>query len=333
MRIVLRQWVCHNLFSIFPRVSNERSPLGPNPPQRKASVILPPEILDKILEYIPARSKGGGRSTLIACALVATWWTGPSQRHLFSLVTIDDKNHQRWINGVALSETKAHLLQYIRSFLHCLTPDDGTWYQMINLSRDSGGYLSALHNLHTLSLNKINFEHTGEKAFHACFSAFRETLTELSLGLIITSFNTFVTLVKYFPNITSLQLGSTSLRPDNGPVPPLSRPLRGMISILCPKPSFQEFVNKLAKLDMQYERLVIESSIRASGDVLKSILQLSASTIKYLRLVVPAQGNSPFWSCTPSLNTSRPRSGGCGRQSLSTAPRVGTFAKLVRFSL
>jgi len=40
-------------------------------PPAQRSVILPPEILDKVLEHIP--TQGCGWPTLIECALVATW--------------------------------------------------------------------------------------------------------------------------------------------------------------------------------------------------------------------------------------------------------------------
>jgi hypothetical protein len=177
------------------------------------SVVLPPEILDKILEAIPTDS--GGKRTLIACALVATWWTGSSQRCLFTSVSINDKNYERWINGVVLSDSKSHLLRHVRSFVQFFRRSDGK-YPMRNLLRDSGQYLSALHNIHSLALHGITLEHIGDEAFHGCFSAFRETLTELTLGFFVTSFSVFVTLIAYFPNATTLRLALFGLRSDEG---------------------------------------------------------------------------------------------------------------------
>ena len=191
--------------------------------------MTPPEILDGILEHIPTNKEG--RSTLVACALVATWWTGPSQRRLFSSVPLNDGNHQRWMNGIVLPGSKTDLLRYIHSILHSFFPLHGTWYPVRSLPKDSGQYLPALCNLRSLSLYNAYIEHLSEVEFRTCFSAFRETLTGLAIGFFSTSFSAFVALVNYFPNITTLRLGSFSLRPDEEPVPLLSRPLRGKIYI------------------------------------------------------------------------------------------------------
>jgi hypothetical protein len=175
---------------------------------------LPPETLDEILEYIPI--DGEGIPTLIACALVATWWTGPSQRRLFSSVSIDDKNYWRWMNGIVLSRSKTYLCRYVRSFKHSLPPE----HPMRNLLKNSRGGLSALYSVHSLALSGLLTEPIGGGAVQACFSAFRETLTDLYLGeSCAMSFSTFVTVVGYFPNLTSLQLGFLELKPDEAPVP------------------------------------------------------------------------------------------------------------------
>ena len=157
---------------------------------------LPPEILDKVLGYIPTDNEG--RQTLVACALVATWWMELSQGRLLSLVSINNDNHQRWIDSVISSPSKAHLLQYVRSLLH-RRGAFGFGYRMQNLPLHSGEYLSALRNLRSLTLSKIRIEHIGEEEFHTCFSAFRETLTFLSLENFVASFSAFITLVDYFP--------------------------------------------------------------------------------------------------------------------------------------
>jgi hypothetical protein len=150
----------------------------------KASM-TPPEILDGILEHIPTNKEG--RSTLVACALVATWWTGPSQRRLFSSVPLNDGNHQRWMNGIVLPGSKTDLLRYIHSILHSFFPLHGTWYPVRSLPKDSGQYLPALCNLCSLSLYNAYIEHLSEVEFRTCFSAFRETLTGLAIGFFSTS--------------------------------------------------------------------------------------------------------------------------------------------------
>ena len=148
-------------------------------------MILPQEVLDNILEQIPADSEG--RPTLIACALVATWWTGPSQRRLFSSVDIHERNYEQWMGGVVLFRSNAPLLGHVRSLSH----SRGPYYEMRHLPRDSGDYLSALHNLRSLKLRYIRVEHISGDEFRTCFSAFRESLTCLFLDNFATSFSLF----------------------------------------------------------------------------------------------------------------------------------------------
>ena len=262
--------------------SDERSPQGYNLLDSNSFATLPPEILDKILEQISANREG--RPTLLACALVATWWTGPSQRRLFSSVEIYESSYRLWINGVILSGSKARLLGYIRSLWHSRGLDIGIKYQMRHLPHDSGEYLSALHNLRSLTLYNTWVEHIGEEGFYTCFSAFRETLTFLSLDTFAMSFSAFVTLVDYFPNITTLELDPPVLEPDERPVPSLSRPLRGKLLVHEVQTRHLEFFNQFAELGLEYEELVINSPSVIEPEFLKGALEISTGTVKFLRL-------------------------------------------------
>jgi len=231
-----------------------------------------------ILRHIPIDNKG--RQTLVACASVATWWTGPSQRRLFSSVMIHYRNYQRWINGVASPRSKSQPLKYVRSLQHyCLTPVTETSYWMRNL-----------HNLRSLGLSYIEIGHINKAEYHPCFSAFRETLTNLTLEDFDTSFSAFVTLVDYFPNITTLQLGSFEVKSDEGVVPPLSRPLRGK---LCLHANRVGFFDQLAGLDPEYEELVLGSRF-STGEKFVGLPQLCANTVKYLRLTVGFKREHPY---------------------------------------
>ena len=235
---------------------------------------LPLEILDTILEHIPIDEKG--KQALVVCALVATWWTGPSQRRLFSSVVIHDGNYQRWMDGVASSGSKSHLLKYVRSM----------WYRCPTLVAETSYWMQNLHNVHSFDLFGIKIGNISEREYQTCFSAFRETLTNLTLDDFDTSFSAFVTLVDYFPNITTLQLHSFEVKPDEGPVPPLSRPFRGRLCIHCFEDDYVEFFDRLAKLDPQYEELVIGSEFSSDigTELAESLYQIGANTVKYLRL-------------------------------------------------
>ena len=265
-----------------------RSPQGSNPPDPNASAILPPEILDKILEHIPMGRQG--RQTLIACALVATWWTEPSRRRLFSSVEIHENNYKRWTNSVVPSGSKARLLKYVRSLSHSRVPDITITYGMRDLAGDSGEYLSALHNLQSLAMSVIRVEYTSGNPFHTCFSAFRETLTCLSLTNFTTSLGAFVALVDYFPNIKTLELCWPGLEPDEGPAPSLSRPLRGKLSIPSIIPNSLEFFDQFAKLDLECEELAIDPRFILDTEVLECALRISTKTVMFLRMTAELGG-------------------------------------------
>ena len=278
-----RLWVSYRLFLLSRCTSNERSPQGTTLSRLKASVILPPEILSKIFEHIPTSSEG--RGTLMACALVATWWTGPSQRRLFSSVEIHESNHARWMDGVVLSGSKAHLLGYVRSLCHSPGQNVG-FHRIQDLARESNEYLSALRNLRSLTLRNARIEHIHEDLFHISFSAFRVTLTHLSLETFSTSFSALISFIVSFPNITSLKLDPTSvLVPDEGPVPLLSRPLRGKLHLSGTQHDCLEFFNRFAEVVLGYEELVIDRHSMVTGAVFaESALRTSLRAIKILRL-------------------------------------------------
>jgi hypothetical protein len=238
------------------------------------------------------------------------------------------------MNGVALSEPKTRLCRYVRSFKRDFGLGNRTRYPMRGLPGDSGGYLSALHNLRILSLNNIILEKISEEGFLTCFSAFRETLTKLYIWSCAMSFSAFVTMVDYFPNLTVLQLGFVELKPDEGSVPSLSRPLRGTIRIDFMTPSCLGFANQLAKLDLEYDRLVIGAGFSTEAETLAGFLQISPKTVKYLGLIVNLRGEHlgrTLSSPHSLLNASQPRWKGSDHRPFSTAPRVGTVGNMVGF--
>lgn len=204
------------------------------------------------------------------------------------------------MEGVVHSGSKARFLEHVRSFSHRRGLDTLTEYPMRDLARDSGEYFSALRNIHSLTLGNIRFEHISEEQFRTCFSAFRESLTRLSLETVTTSIGAFVTLVDYFPNIADLQLCSLVLEHDEEPVPPLSRPFRGKLRVSCFQHDRLEFFDRFAKLDLEYEELVVVSldsfafSTHEMREFLESALQMSTNTVKILRLITEPKCEHPL---------------------------------------
>ena len=144
--------------------------------------------------------------------------------------------------------------------------------------------LSDLRNVHHLTLTRVEVELIDENRFPTCFSAFRETLTYLSIDHFLASFNAFVTLVDYFPNITTLRLLSFIPRPNEGPVPLLSRPLRGKFYVEDQN-SYPEFFSRFTQLDLEYEELLLASLGHSmKPEFLESALQTGTRTVKILRI-------------------------------------------------
>ena len=273
--------------SPFHRKSDVQAPQGSKLQDPNVFATIPREIFDQILEQIPTDT-GEGRQTLTACALVATWWTESSQRHLFSSVDVDQDNYEQWMNGVSLSRSKALLLGYVHSLGYYRDIGD----QMRGIPEEFGKCLPALRNLHSLTLSNIEAEHLSRENLRARFSAFRVTLTYLSLDNFTTLFRALVNLVDYFPNITTLQLRSFILKLDGGLVPHLSRPYQGKLLVSITRHGDLEFFNRFAKLDLEYEELTVESPypMFIGAKFVESALRISAGTVKFLRLTSELQG-------------------------------------------
>ena len=143
----------------------------------------------------------------------------------------------------------------------------------------------------------VRVDQVGGEGFRTCFSAFRETLTYLSLDTFITSFSAFVTLVDYFPNTRTLRLRLFELEPDKELVPALSRPLRGKVYVQYLDNNSSEFYDRFAKLDQEYEELTIDTSSLsafAKTKCLGSALQISTASVKFLRLIDEFRSESPL---------------------------------------
>ena len=207
------------------------------------------------------------------------------------------------MNSVVLYGSKAHLLGYVRSLRYGHGSGIKSKYPMGNLARDSRD----LRNLRNLTLFNIRIEHISEDLFHTCFSAFRETLTHLTLNTFAASFSSFVTFVCYFPLITTLQLHSFTLEPDEGPVPSLSRPLRGKFHVSYNQTDGLEFFNRFTELDLEYEELVISSPhLFLETKFLENALRTSTNTVKHLWLTGELQGGQPPSALIKTICSSAP---------------------------
>jgi hypothetical protein len=199
-----------------------------------------------------------------------------SERRLFALLSIRDENYQRWINAIAHSRSKTHLLPPVHPFSDTISwSGKGTKWKNSQI-------LENTLPLYTISapflLYNIISKLTDEGAFYHCFSGPHRTFTQLPFGRVAAAFSTLVTLVGYFPNITTILLASFvwNLMRDR------SRHCIGLFGgrytfvTLTPVPG-----GTLDGLSMEYKILEVELY---STVILGSALQPSTNTIKYLTL-------------------------------------------------
>lgn len=104
-----------------------------------------------------------------------------------------------------------------------------------------------------------------------------------------------MTTVDYFPNLRTHQLKLLVQEIEEAPVPTLSRPLRGRIHV--GQVDYLQFFNRFAQLDLEYEELVIDPDfIFLEIPFLNSAIQISASTVKFLRLAATPKRE---FNCAP----------------------------------
>ena len=181
---------------------------------------LPPELIDLIFSHLSLDEL----QTLRNCSLVARSWAHRSQKRLFETVQISRLTYSSWVEGI--SPENLELLRHVHSLTLSITgPRCPVPTSLID---DLGDYLPSLHNLKSLVLSSLNLESGSPKVEN--FSAFRLTLSSLSIWRCYVSTGAFIILVNYFPNLVDLQLRSPLPVEDYKPVPPLLRPLRGRLS-------------------------------------------------------------------------------------------------------
>lgn len=207
---------------------------------------VPPELLDEILGHLPSDE---GRS-LRSCSLVCKSWLDPSRRLLFTHVRLRQDNYKRWLNKI--SPTNTGVLSHVHSLTYFLrgigAPDSRSFY----VFRD---YFPAFSQLRTLTFCHLDIEPTIPQHLHL-FSAFKHSLSALSLGGVSIPWSAFVALVGYFPNLRSLNLLATSFQVANKPGPHICHPGRGKLFVdLITRVAADFPYNRLAELRPEYEEL------------------------------------------------------------------------------
>lgn len=200
---------------------------------------LPEELLDEVFGYLHEAS-------LRTCSLVAKPWVYPAQRRLFSSVIITPYNYQSWKGNI--SPANAKLLRHVRSLQQgwfCRSPE------AFEIDDPLADYYSSFSQLQSMILSGVSIGPDISK-WVRMFSTFRHTLSSLALQIHL-SWNTFVILVNYFPNLRDLKTGFHFWLDSGGRPPPLSKSLRGRprstTSTMGDRPIFSDL---LSGLEMEY---------------------------------------------------------------------------------
>lgn len=212
-----------------------------NPSQLRTS--LPHELLDEIFSYLPSVD----RRSFQNFSLVAKSWISPSQRRLFEIVFIRTTTYRLWQNSIPPADDGP--LQHVRSLTYAADIVTPIWPDL----RD---YYPFLHHLRHLTLRSSCVPPTTYWPVET-FSAFEDTLSQLTLDSCAVTISSLVTLINHFPNLDRLDLSRLSREVDGEPAPPLSRQLLGQLRI--PEVSGDEFglLDQLSELGLAFDEIVV----------------------------------------------------------------------------
>ena len=229
-------------------------------------MILPPELVDEILAHLQQDNQA-----LQNCSLVAKSWTYPSQKLLYTRVNVTPSNYGTW-QEIA-SPTSANLLRHVHS-LTC-----GQFQSFHDIHED---YLKSFHRLQRLSLHKSG---NIESNIVDLFSAFRSTLSSLSLSDLPLTLDAFTNLLGYFPNLRDLRLTDLTFGAEHRTTLPPSTPLRGALSLfMCSTTNNTDLLLRgLCEFKLEYDELEI-FAVYGNPSHVRSLISACEKTLTHLIL-------------------------------------------------
>ena len=229
---------------------------------------LPSELVDEILIHLQH-----DKQALQNCSLVARSWAHSSQKLLFVSANLTPKTYQKWREEAP--PASAEVLQNVRT-LTCLR-----FYFFGILDLDS---FRSLHHLQRLTLREI--VHI-EPNTPNIFLVFQDTLSSLSLDHVSLAWSTFTSLIDYFPNLRELNFGRSSFETGYFPVPSLSRPPRGKLSLsMLPERTFHPLSRQISQLELEYDELEMLDLFDQTGPLshVEHIISACKKTLERLRV-------------------------------------------------
>ena len=236
---------------------------------------LPPELVDEIIGHLPP----GDKRSLRNCSLVAKSWIFPSQKRLFGVVEITGENLRQWLDNI--SPTHIDLLGHVRHLLYREYPKGSI--KQVHLSLHD--YLPSFR---CLSHFTLSFARTPLRLQQVQkFSAFRYTLSEITLARCVVTKSSLVTLINYFPDLTSFDLRGLEYHKEHGQTPPLVRHhFRKLFANVWGEGSLG-LVDELSKLGLRFEEVVISDFLpqRKWPDFSRRVICGFGETVKCLRVL------------------------------------------------
>jgi len=135
------------------------------------------------------------------------------------------------------------------------------------------------------------------------FSAFRHTLSDISLSYGSATSRVLVVLINYFANLVGLYLRALHCDRESGPFPPLSRPLEKPPVTWPPKYGLELF-DELSRSGLRANEVIISCSVLTSfilPKVAKRVTDAFGANTKSLRLLGPLNLNLGKMSPNPAV--------------------------------
>ena len=240
---------------------------------------LPEELIDEIISYIPLCDKW----SLRGCSQVAKSWTNSSRRRLFETVEIQETAFRSWLDTIPPANTE--LLRHVRSLSYITTAapwSDRQVKHRIDVLRD---YLPSFRRLQHLTLSSMHIPSDISRQIEI-FSAFRHSLSRLSLHYCTVTISALVALINYFPSLNRLDLRHITHEADGKPAFPLCRPLIRKLHISSFRDRGLGILDQLSELGLVPEELIIMGwSAKTALHILSRIVDSLGVNVKRLRLL------------------------------------------------
>lgn len=244
---------------------------------------LPPELLNEVIGHLPT-------GHLHSCSLVAKSWVYPCQKRLFKVINIHPGNLRGWLD--IISPADVELLGYVRILSYNA---EEYWINSMNAigppHHALREYLPSFRQLRHFILTSLRISWSPQQL--ELFSAFRHTLSDISMARCGATKSDFVTLINYFPNLIHLYLREVEYYKEDEPIPPLSRPRLKRLSIAEWPANSLDLIDELSNPGLHFEEVFISKSAFPEApwsELARRVVDAFGVNAKCLRLLDTPRG-------------------------------------------